>query len=139
MVISLLLIPITIIIILLYYLLWNAYIEYSNEKNKLIQRIKSDLYLIYPNDTTASIRIYAGDASYTFNKNKIYLCLYDQNGKEYPYQTLINVAIHELAHVLCDEYGHTEKFWEINNDLQRKAIETGIIFSSVPRNYCQLF
>ena len=48
------------------------------------------------------------------------------------------VAIHELAHVLCDEIGHTEKFYEIFNNLLDKAENLNIYDSDIPiiSNYC---
>ena len=39
-------------------------------------------------------------------KQKVYLCLKDENNEYYNDNMLIYVALHELAHVLCDEIGH---------------------------------
>ena len=52
---------------------------------------------------------------------------------------LIYVALHEVAHVLCDEVGHTQKFHSIFEDLLKKATEMGIYNPSIPliQNYCE--
>ena len=41
------------------------------------------------------------------------------------------VAIHELAHVTCNEIGHTPKFWAIYDALIRKAAKNNLINSNV--------
>jgi predicted metal-dependent hydrolase len=52
---------------------------------------------------------------------------------------LIFVAIHELAHVLCDEIGHTKKFEDIFHKLLQEAIEKKLYDPSFEpiRNYCE--
>lgn len=127
-----------IIFSLFYRIIYGFYASYKNENNLLIQRIKADLIHLDP--IAKNIIIYEGDQSYTYNKRKIYLCLYKQNGEEYPYDSLMYVAIHELSHVICDEQGHTDKFWKINEQLIELAKEKGIYRgSSVSRDYCPLY
>ena len=46
------------------------------------------------------------------------MCLKDKNGKYYDDNMLNYVALHELAHVLCDEIGHTDKFYAIFDELR---------------------
>ncbi len=126
------------ILFIFYRIIYGFYSDYKNEHNELIQKLKQDL--IYLSPVAKDIIIYEGDQSYTYNKQKVYLCLYKKNGEQYPYDSLIYVAIHELAHVLCDETGHTEKFWRINNELIEKAKEKGIYQgSSITRDYCPLY
>ena len=58
------------------------------------------------------------NGSYTINKSSVYLCLRnktDINEKTgehnfYPDYMLLHVALHEFAHVICDENGHTLNF-----------------------------
>lgn len=86
-----------------------------------------------------NVELYRGKKSYTINKNKIYLCLKDRNGNYYGNNTLLYVLLHEYAHVLCDEIGHTDKFWKIFNDLLTTAMVLDIYDSSIPmiHNYCE--
>lgn len=80
-----------------------------------------------------------GRKSYTLNKEVIHLCVKDENGKYYDNNMLIYVALHEAAHVLCDEIGHTDKFYQIHEDLVQKATEMGIFNPSIPlvQHYCE--
>jgi beta-lactamase regulating signal transducer with metallopeptidase domain len=79
-----------------------------------------------------------GEKSYTINKEEIYICLKDENGEYYDENMLMYVTLHEMAHVLCDEIGHTPKFREIFDDLLRKASDIGIYDNTKPPipDYC---
>ena len=79
--------------------------------------------------------------SYTINKKVIHLCTKDpQNGKYYDKNTLMFVVLHELAHVLCRDVGHTENFAVINYALLDHAIKHGFYDPTKPfvKNYCSL-
>jgi len=79
--------------------------------------------------------------SYTINKKIIHLCTKDpQNGRVYDKNTLMFVVLHELAHVLCPEIGHTETFLSINYALLDHAVRNGVYDPSKPfiKNYCSL-
>ena len=67
-----------------------------------------------------------------------FLILKDENGKYYEMNMLIYVALHELAHVLCDEIGHTDKFKRIFEDLLIDAENKGIYNPNTPPilDYC---
>ena len=86
----------------------------------------------------AEVSIYKGDKSYTINKEKVYLCLTDENGEYYNMNSLLYVFLHEISHVLCDEIGHTEKFHEIFEDVLKQASDLKIYDPSIPMisNYC---
>jgi hypothetical protein len=92
------------------------------------------------NDTKIldKISLYRGNRSYTINKEKVYLCLKDEKDEYYNRNMLIYVLLHELAHVICDEIGHTEKFHDIFQNLLMRAINNGIYNPSIPviQNYC---
>jgi len=80
--------------------------------------------------------------SYTINKKIIHLCTRDpQNGKIYDKNILMFVVLHELAHVICPDIGHTENFSNINNALLNHAIRHGFYNPSKPfiKNYCSLY
>jgi hypothetical protein len=89
-------------------------------------------------DVLNEISIYKGDKSYTINKEKVFLCLLDENGEYYHINSLMYVFLHETAHVLCDEIGHTEKFHEIFQDLLLQAADLGIYNPNIPMisDYC---
>jgi hypothetical protein len=48
---------------------------------------------------------------------------------------LTYVGLHELAHVLCDEVGHTAKFYQIFDELLDKAHQMGLYDPSIPIIY----
>ena len=83
--------------------------------------------------------LYKGDKSYTINKYKIHLCLFDENGNYYPNNTLIYVLAHELAHVInTKNIGHTQEFHDIFDELLEFLSEKEIYNPSVPvpLSYC---
>ena len=90
-------------------------------------------------DILKEISLYKGDKSYTINKEKIFLCLKDEKNQYYPKNMLIYVLLHEIAHVICNEIGHTEKFHKIFEDLLNEAIKLEIYNPSIPiiQDYCQ--
>lgn len=93
-------------------------------------------------DIMSEIDLFEGDKSFTINKRKIYLCLKDRGltGEVfYDYNSLIFVCLHEIAHVLCDEIGHTEKFLQIFEELLKHASDLGLYDRGKPfvKNYCE--
>ena len=84
------------------------------------------------------ISLYKGDKSYTINKEDIYICLTDENEKYYNDNMLIYVLLHEISHSICDEIGHTKKFYDIFDALLLKAIDMKIYDKDIPvvKNYC---
>jgi hypothetical protein len=79
--------------------------------------------------------------SYTINKQVIHLCTRDpRNGKIYDKNTLMFVVLHELAHVLCPEIGHTTNFLNINAALLQYATSRGFYDPTKPfvQNYCHV-
>ena len=65
-----------------------------------------------------------GKSSYTLDKEKVYLCVKDKNGEYYDKNTMMHVILHEFAHSLCDEIGHTKSFDDIFNCLMNEAHES---------------
>ena len=85
------------------------------------------LEIMNERDVFEEITIKPSSNSYTVNKKVVYLCLVDKTTqKRYDKNTVIYVLIHELAHVLCDEIGHTDKYREIFDDLILEATTLGI-------------
>lgn len=110
--------------------------EQFQQKDPLLIMIRNQLSLLSP--MAGSLQYFEDDKSYTINKNKVYLCLRDENKEYYSMNMLMYVSIHELAHVICDEIGHTPKFHKIFSELLDKAVILGIYDPSEPlvQNYC---
>jgi hypothetical protein len=109
----------------------------QQSKDPEIEKIKSKLRLLYPK--IDELEFYEGEKSYTIDKQKVHLCLRDENGEYYHQNMLMYVSIHELAHVLCNEIGHTEKFYQIFHRLLDRAIDLKIYDPAIPvvPNYCK--
>lgn len=85
------------------------------------------------------INLNEGDKSFTINKQNIYLCLKDKNNHNfYDENVLVYVVLHEIAHVLCNEVGHTHKFINIFNALLDRATAVGEYNPNRPfvEDYC---
>ncbi len=52
-----------------------------------------------------------GETSYTVDKYDIYMCLRNSEGRVHDHHILLFAFIHELAHVGCEDVGHTDEFW----------------------------
>ena len=87
-----------------------------------IDDLKRRLALVHPKSKT--LQFYHDKKSYTINKKKVHLCVKDENGVYYDDNMLIYASLHELGHVLCDEIGHTPKYWAIFDDVLEKAANT---------------
>lgn len=69
-------------------------------------------------------RMNRGTIGYNVNKGyEIYLCL---DGGPESINPVMNVLIHELAHVTVDEYDHTPAFWQSFKDLKELCKMLGI-------------
>jgi hypothetical protein len=118
------------------------WVYYTTKENKLqedpmLWKLKEILLPLHPE--VKNLKLYKGDKSYTINKEKIYICLKDENNQYYPTNMLIYVTLHELAHLINkDDVGHTEKFHKIFDELLDEAYSMGIYNPSIPpiENYC---
>jgi len=110
--------------------------EYFDSLDPMLSTIQTTLLPLHP--VVKEVQFYEGNKSYTINKKKIYLCLKDKNNQYYELNMLLYVSIHELAHVLCDEIGHTPKFDRIFHDLLQKAVALNIYDPNLPilSDYC---
>jgi len=118
------------------YLIVSQVNEYYAQMDPMLHRLKDHLSPLHPR--VDSLQFFEGNKSYTINKQKVYLCLRDENKEYYDFNMLVYVSIHELAHVVCDEVGHTKKFHEIFDRLLKKAAKMGIYDPRKPiiQNYC---
>lgn len=80
--------------------------------------------------------------AYSVNKGEeLALCLRNADTDEFiEINLIIFVAIHELAHVMTDDVGHTPKFWNNMKFLLEQGITLGIYreedYSQNPKMYC---
>jgi len=82
--------------------------------------------------------------AYSENKGeKIAFCLYKKksyNNNLIDSNTLMFVAIHEIAHIMTTSVGHTEEFWNNFKFLLENAVElkiyTPVDYKKEPEGYC---
>lgn len=118
----------------------------DKDENPIVLSLYSKIKIVHPmipNVVKSSgIKFFGGKnvkKSYTINKKYIFICLYDENGNIYPENQLIHVLLHEIAHAVCDEIGHTEKFNQILDIFLIEAEKNGLYDPKIPAiiNYCQ--
>lgn len=127
---------VVILIIGLIYMLYITSLP-PRKENLIVTDIKENLAIIDPSFRNLDIR--ESDATFTEDKSVIFMCLRDSEGKVYPMNTLIYVVIHELAHLLNKkDYGHTEEFQRIFDDLLCKAAAKNIYNPAIKHGdyYC---
>jgi hypothetical protein len=131
--------------------------QHSTTKNNIIDDIYHDLLqlfyirkpgqflgLLEPLNNTGILKnlvMVEDNESFTINKKVIHLCTKDPgSGKYYDKNTLMFVVLHELAHVLCNDVGHTDKFSKINQALLDHAIKHNFYDPTKPfiKNYCSV-
>mgnify|MGYP001158727170 FL=1 len=101
-----------------------------------------DLKSNYNPDSLSETGIDAKYTSYSVNKGeKISICLRNKEDNSFiDDNTILFVFIHELAHVMTDEIGHTPLFWENMAFLLKKAnslnIYIPINYKETPQRYC---
>ena len=79
--------------------------------------------------------------SYSVNKGEeLVFCLRSKQNTLHDINEIMYVAIHELAHIICPEIGHTQLFYKINRILLKYAIELNLYnyknYSLYPEDYC---
>ena len=146
------LILIGIIVIVSSYFIYRQLKEFYTEDDSKLDELKKILQQLFPQnekysgvleplnnrDILSEISLRKGEKSFTINKTKIFLCLKDKKDEYYNNNMLIYVLLHEIAHCLCDEIGHTEKFHNIFNALLERATKMKIFDpkKSIDKNYC---
>ena len=83
--------------------------------------------------------------SYSINKGeKLVFCLRSKNDNEdlQDINTLMFVALHELAHVMTRSIGHTPEFWKNFKFLLKESVNIGIYkpvnYGEKPVKYCSM-
>lgn len=129
-----------LLILLLCWVIYKQIQEYHLQDDPMLQTLKEILDPIYEEyPELRKIRLYKGEKSYTINKEKTFMCLYDEKGDYYDLNTILHVLLHEYAHSLNKkDIGHTEEFYRIFDELLEKASNLKVYNPDIPvdRNYC---
>ena len=108
-------------------------------KTPMLQKVRSNFSQISP--SYSYIPLTSGGSSYTDNKSTITLCLNDpKTDQPYDDNTIMYVALHELAHIISDKEGHGDEFKENFGKLLNEGAKRGFYDPSkpIPSNYCGL-
>lgn len=89
-----------------------------------------------------------GNTSYTENKERLVLCLRKKeknaNGEHelHDINTIMFVVLHELTHMMHDQWGHSVGFWVLFKFVLLNAVEAGVYYpinyADHPIKYCGL-
>jgi hypothetical protein len=128
-----------VLLLLLWYYNKKWGFGHKKRSDPIIEKIKIDLLRVHPK--AAELNYWASDSSFTEDKRDMYLCLKDEQGQYYPYNMLMYVALHELAHAISKsvDENHTGKEFNENFDmLLQRAAELRIYDPNAPlvMNYC---
>jgi hypothetical protein len=109
---------------------------YDRYLDPRLDALRDKLAPVFPELRTISL--YGSNRSFTINKQHVYICMKDEHGNYYDENMLVYVLLHELAHVLCDEVGHTDKYKQIFRSLLHRAHEADLYDPEIPPldNYC---
>lgn len=109
------------------------------ENDPVLFKLREDLIKVDPR--AENLEFYIGSESYTEDKERIYICMKDKDGEYYPYNTLLNVGLHELAHAFSqtiDKDHVGEEFNSLYIELRNKAESLGLFNPNIPvqSDYC---
>lgn len=114
---------------------------YYSDNNPLLNQVRNNFALIKPE--YANIPLREGNAAYTENKTSITLCLKNpQTNQYYDMNTIMYVALHELAHMVSKSRGkgneHNDEFKGNFTVLLEKGKNLGFYNPSMPMpsTYC---
>jgi len=120
------------------YLVENVGSRYKNRSNvqKLVENFNPTTIkeTLPTSEYTAYSENKGQKLAFCLNKNK------NNNDNLIDQNTLMFVAIHEIAHIMTFSVGHTDEFWQNFKFLLENAVELGIYepidYKKNPRNYC---
>lgn len=125
---------ILIVIILLHS--WKKSFPSTDEKLSLI---KKKLIQVDPRAENVKFFTHPHEA-FILGKKEVYMCVHEPNGKYYPDNTLMYIALHELAHALIpyNTSHHPPEFDKLFDQLKDRASYLRLYDPSIPfpDEYC---
>ena len=115
---------------------WYCLRRVETFEDPICSVIHKNLIKVDPRAQKLSIK--GSNQSFTEDKLRVYLCLYDENGQYYDMNMLMYVALHELAHAISHQIDPAHKTDEFKNNfkmLLEKAQVMGVYDKSKPLNY----
>jgi len=124
----------------------NTLVEKLVKKYRRSDTRVNRLHDIYLNKTELSESIpLKGITSYTLNKKNMRLCVRarDSHNKIIDVNTILFVALHELAHIATVSIGHTDDFWENFRWILAHAIDYNLYdyvdYAKHKQRYCGIY
>lgn len=120
--------------------------EYPNDTRvtRIMRRINLDNIHELPKGDTRNDQSGHGTTSYTVDKGyKIVFCLRENGARFVEWNTLVFVALHELAHVMSISLNHdNQEFWDNFKFILEHAIDRGYYqyhpYHEQPKVYCNM-
>lgn len=105
--------------------------------NKDVQR----MYKNYKPDNLSEGGMEVGYTSYSVNKGeKLVMCVRQKDGSFVKMNVLMYVAIHEMAHLMTKDVGHTPTYWNNFRFLLKESIKISVYskvdYAEKPHDYC---
>lgn len=102
----------TFLLLLSFYRMTRRTEHYEIAKDEssmeVFERLKIDLAKLYPHQFTSldlkGLVSCVPEDSFTEDKKKVSICLRNKEGKFYPYEKLMKIGIHELAHAMSKQH-----------------------------------
>jgi|TARA_B110000971_G_C19991660_1_gene492266 hypothetical protein len=119
----------------------QSIVEYLRQNNMADSKVKRLVRKYNPNKISESLPN-TNYTSYSVNKGeKLVFCIRSKKThKLVDINTMMFVAIHELAHVMTKSIGHTDEFWDNMKYLLKKGIKLGLYrrvdYKKSPVPYC---
>lgn len=110
--------------------------KYSHD-HPILKQVSENFTVLNPK--YGNIPLQEGGSAYTENKEVITLCLRDPiTNKYYDMNTIMYVALHELAHVISETHGHNDEFKKNFALILREASRKKIYDPrrNIPTTYC---
>lgn len=136
-----------LLILLLLLWIWSGgftpdFLRQRNPDQEVLQRLANDLNSLF--DESSTVPSYellpSKDRTFVADKRTIYLVLRREGQDFFDYSTILQAAIHEMAHILCPETGHSDSFYRIEDYLMQRAIQQYLLtpgFYPDPEYPCQ--
>lgn len=124
----------------------NYLMENKNDKYKEYKKYIEQLNDRIQSVTIAESKETSSSTSYSVNKGEeLVFCLRSKRewNKFHNFNTIMYVALHEISHIACPEYGHGTLFKKIFAFITQVAIElniyTHVDFNKSPEEYCGIY